>query len=85
MRHLAQERHLHVGVCIVEVDGALQRAARHGYADPSGEVRLDVVAEVADSSESLCSAVAQPDASTVAIKTNKMRSMSGLPERTLSF
>src|ERR1700730_16932190 len=43
---LIEERHLHVGVRIVEVDGVLERAARHGYTDPSGEVRLDVVAEV---------------------------------------
>src|ERR1700704_694352 len=43
---LIEERHLRVGVRVVEVDGALQRAARHRYTDSRGEVRLDVVAEV---------------------------------------
>src|SRR6266446_1214288 len=43
---LIEKRHLHLGVRVVEVDGALQRAARHRYTDSSGEVRFNVIAEV---------------------------------------
>src|SRR5882724_377753 len=43
---LIKKRHLHVSMRVVEVDGALQRASRHRHTDASGEVRLDVVAEI---------------------------------------
>src|SRR5205807_3900458 len=43
---LIEKRHLDVGIGIVEVDGGLQRSARHRYADTGREVCPYVSAEV---------------------------------------
>ena len=42
---LVEERHLDVRMGVVEVDGGLQRPARHRHADARAEIRRHVVAE----------------------------------------